>query len=155
MANKKMLYTGLVLILIVAVIWFFVNKNNRESVDDYTTPSPEEVVRQYFTAWNNKNYPDMYATISDGFKKIDSNAKDLAAFRNFASSQGVEGVRIINVEEESNDGTTAIVDYSVEFILSDGEKQEFSDKFSLKYRQGDIISGWKLIHPYGEDIDVS
>lgn len=155
MANNKILYTGLVLILIVVIIWFFVNKNSQEPVEGYTTPEPEQVVRQYFTAWNNKNYPDMYATISDGFKRIDPNARDLATFRNFTDSQGVEGVRIISIKEESNEGVTAIVDYTVEFTLSDGRKQEFNDKFSLKYRQGDIIPGWKLIHPYGENIDAS
>ena len=96
----------------------------------------------------------MHATISDGFKRIDPNAKALATFKNFASAQGIEGVRILSVKEESNDGTTAIVDYSVEFTLSSSRKQ-FSDKFTLKFRQGDIIPGWKLIHPYGLNIDTS
>ena len=97
----------------------------------------------------------MYAVISDGFKKIDPNAKDLATFRNFASSQGIESINILNIEEKSNDETTAQVDYSIEFILSDSNKRPFSDKFTLKYRKGDVIQGWKLIHPYGENIDNS
>lgn len=154
MTNNKILYTGLALILIVVIAGFFVVNSRQEPVEDYTTPGPEQVVRQYFTAWNDNNYPDMYAALSDGFKIIDPDAKDLRSFIDFASSQGVESVRIINVEEESRYGTTAVVDYTVEFTLFDGKKQEFSDKFTLKYRQGDIIQGWKLIHPYGENIDT-
>ncbi len=155
MGNKKILYTGLFLILAVAVIGIFVINNNKDTVEEYTTPGPEDVVRQYFNAWNDKNYPDMYATISDGFKRIEPTAKDLRTFRDYAGSQNIEGIRIINIKEMSNDGTLAIVDYTVEFTLSDGSGQEFSDEFSLKYRQGDIIPGWKLIHPYGENIDAS
>lgn len=97
----------------------------------------------------------MYATLSDGFKRIDPNAKDLVTFRSFASSQGIEGVNIISIEEKSNDGKTASVDYSVEFILSDGSRSPFTGTFTLKFRQGDVIQGWKLIHPYGENIDTS
>ena len=153
--NKKTLIVGILIIALVVVIGILiVNKTKTEEVT-YEQPAPEEAVRQYFTAWSNKNYPDMYAVISDGFKKIDPNAKDLATFRNFASSQGIESINILNIEEKSNDETTAQVDYSIEFILSDGSKQEFSDKFTLKFRQGDVISGWKLIHPYGENIDTS
>ncbi len=122
---------------------------------DYTIKKPEEVVRQYFESWDKEDYPNMYAAISDGFKKIDPDAKNLATFRSFASSQGIEDVKIISIKEESNDGRTAVVAYSVEFTLPDGRKQNFSDKFSLKFRQGDIIPGWKLIHPYGENIDTS
>ena len=122
---------------------------------DYTIKKPTEVVRQYFESWDKKDYPNMYATLSDGFKRIDQNAKDLNTFKNFASSQGIEGVRIISIKEESNDGRTAILAYSIEFTLSDGSKQNFSDKFTLKFRQGDVIPGWKLIHPYGQNIDTS
>jgi len=122
---------------------------------EYSIKKPEEVARQYFESWDIKDWPNMYATLSDGFKRIDLNAKDLAAFRNFASSQGIEGIRIISIKEDSNDGTTAIVAYSVEFTLSDGKKQNFSDEFTLKFRRGDVIPGWKLIHPYGPNIDTS
>lgn len=155
MVNKRILYIGLAVLIIIAAAGFYIVNKNKQPVEVYTTPQPEEVVRQYFTAWNNKNYPDMYSTLSDGFKRIDYNAKDLNTFKNFASSQGIEGVNVIDIKEESNDGNTAVVAYTVEFILADGKKQEFNDKFSLKYRQGDIILGWKLIHPYGENIDTS
>lgn len=122
---------------------------------EYTIKKPEEIVRQYFESWDKGDLPNMYATLSDGFKRIDPNAKDLATFRNFAGSQGIEGIQIISINEESKDDTTAIVAYSVEFALSDGRKQNFSDKFTLKFRQGDVIQGWKLIHPYGPNIDTS
>lgn len=156
-ANNKKLYVGLSILFIMFIIGvIYTNINDKEAnKSSYKFPQPEEVVRQYFTAWNDKNYPDMYATISDGFKKIDPNAKDLATFKSFASSQGIREINIINLKEFSNDGITASVSYSVEFISSDSSKRQFSDKFTLKYRKGDIIQGWKLIHPYGENIDMS
>jgi len=140
-------------VFVAGLIYVQFTKQN-EVADNYQVAPPEEVVRQYFTSWNNKDWPNMYATLSDGFKKIDPNAKDLAAFRNFASSQGIEGVNIISIKETSNDGTTASVGYSVEFVSADGNKRPFSDRFTLKFRQGDIIPGWKLIHPYGPNIDT-
>ncbi len=122
---------------------------------EYPIKKPEEVVRQYFGSWDKKDWPNMYAAISDGFKKIDPDAKNLATFRSFASSQGIEGVKIISLNEESNDGSTSTVTYSVEFALSDGSKRPFSDSYTLKFRQGDIIPGWKMIHPYGPNVDTS
>ena len=148
-------------VLVLIFILFFlggilyIKFSNKKETVDYTIPLPEEVVAQYFTAWNNKNYPDMYATLSDGFKKIDPYAKDLATFKEFSSSQRIENIEIINIKEISNDDSTAAVSYSVNFILADGTERQFSDKFSLKLRQGDVIRGWKLIHPYGENIDTS
>lgn len=155
MNNKKILYFGLVIIILILVIGIFIQNKKKDLDVVYTVPLPEEVVRQYFTSWNNKDYPNMYATLSDGFKKLEPTAKDLATFREFAGSQGIEEIKIINIEEESNDKTTAQVDYSVEFILNNLEKRSFSGTFTLKYRQGDIIPGWKLTHPYGENVDVS
>src|SRR3989344_8949050 len=116
--NKKILIIGLLAILLIIIIGVIFVKNTKKSEEIYMTPEPEEVVRQYFTAWGNKNYPDMYAVISDGFKRIDTNAKDLTTFRDFASSQGIEEVNILNIKEKSNDGTTAEIYYSVEFILA-------------------------------------
>jgi len=122
---------------------------------EYTIKKPEEVVRQYFESWDKKDYPNMYATISDGFKIIEATAKDLNTFKTAVSSQPITGVKIIDSKEESNDGRTANIAYSVEFTLSDGGRQPFSDGFTLKFRQGDVIPGWKLIHPYGPNIDTS
>lgn len=146
--------------LITAFLLFFIagiaiSLLPKDEPPEYKIPSPEEIVMQYFTAWSNKNYPDMYTTISDGFKKIEQTAKDLRAFKIYAESQGVESVNILSIKEISNDGTTASVEYSIEFTLLNGKKTEFDGAFTLKYRQGDIISGWKLIHPYGDKIDAS
>src|SRR3989338_10566768 len=94
----------------------------KDEQQEYNVPSPEEVVRQYFASWDKKNYPDMYAAISDGFKKIEPTARDLRAFKEYAGSQGIEGVNILSIKEISNDGTTAAVDYNVEFLLLDGKK---------------------------------
>lgn len=144
---------GILAIIIVGGIAYV--QLTKPQPQDYQTPAPAEVVKQYFSSWNKKDWPNMYATLSDGFKKIDPNAKNLDAFRNFASSQGIDGVNILSIKEASNDGATASVSYSVEFVLPDGSKRSFSDRFTLKFRQGDIISGWKLIHPYGTNIDTS
>ncbi len=150
-------YGGLAVLLVLLAIGIYISYTGqqRQSQQAYNFPSPERAVRQYFEAWDAGNYPDMYATLSDGFKKIDPNARDLATFRQFASTQGIRGVRILLITETSNDGTTAAVDYEVEFTLEDGTTRPFQDTFTLKYRPGDVIRGWKLIHPYGENIDTS
>ncbi len=153
--NKKILLAGFVILIIIAVIGVAYVQLTQTTEQSYRVSSPEEVVRQYFESWSKKDWPNMYAAISDGFKNIDPGAKNLTAFRNFASSQGIEGVKIISIKEESNDGSTATVAYSVEFALSDGSTRPFSDSYTLKFRQGDIIPGWKLIHPYGPNVDIS
>ena len=152
--NKRALYIGLAVlfvIFVVGVIW----ANSKPVVEDYEFPSPKEVVEQYFIAWNNKDYINMYATFSDGFKKIEPTAKTLQDFKDYASLQDVEKVEVINIEEKSNNGETASVDYDIIFILSNGQKSNYEGTFTLKYRKGDVIQGWKLIHPYGENIDTS
>ncbi|MBI4170969.1 MAG: hypothetical protein HY514_04690 [Candidatus Aenigmarchaeota archaeon] len=141
-------------IFVIGLIYVQFTQQN-QTADNYQVPAPKEVVSQYFTAWNSKDWPNMYATLSDGFKKIDPNAKDLATFRNFAGSQGIGSINILSIKETSNDGITASAEYSAEFVLSDGSRQKFGGTFTLKYRQGDIIPGWKLIHPYGPNIDTS
>lgn len=128
---------------------------NKEEKIEYETPPLEKVVEQYFTSWNSKNYPDMYATMSDGFKKIEPTARNLQAFIEYANSQGIDGIQILSIKEASNDGKTASVDYNVEFLLSNGKKSKFDGTYTLKYREGDVIPGWKLIHPYGENIDTA
>jgi len=132
---------------------FFADEKN--SIGDYAFPKPDEVVQQYFEAWNRKDYASMYSTFSDGFRKIDENASSLEDFKNFVDAQGIAEVKIVGVRATSNNGLTASVDYSVEFALADGSAKPFSGTYTLKFRSGDIIRGWKLIHPYGENIDTS
>ena len=154
-SNKKnyAIIAAFALFIIAGIV--YITLTNDDKIPDYETPSPEKVVEQYFASWGNKNYPDMYAAVSDGFKKIEPTAGDLRAFKGYAESQGISGIRIISIKEASNDGITSFVDYSAEFMLSNGKKSEFDGTFTLKYRKGDVIPGWKLIHPYGENIDVS
>ncbi len=155
--QKKIKYGGLILLLVFLGLGLFLSntKQKQEEQQAYQFPPPETVVRHYFTAWNDKNYPEMYATLSDGFKKIDPHSKDLATFRQFASAQGIEKVTIIAITEKSNNGQTAEVKYAVESTLSDGTTNPFEGTFTLKNRPGDVIRGWKLIHPYGDNIDTS
>lgn len=154
-SNKKVLLWGLIVLVAISAAGVAYIQLTQKPARPYRVPEPVDVVSQYFMAWNARDWPNMYATISDGFKKIDPDAKDLATFGDFAGSQGIEGVSIISIKEISNDGTTASVEYSVEFILSDDSKRQFSDTFTLKFKQGDIIPGWKLIHPYGSNVDAS
>ena len=155
MKSDKKLILMLAFAFFVAGGMIFISLSNGNANVEYEVPSPEEVVKQYFNAWSSKNYPDMYATISDGFKKIELTAADLRAFKSYAESQGVENANIISIEEKSNDGHTSIVDYSLEFSLSNEKKSRLNGTFTLKYRKGDIIPGWKIIHPYGEKADAS
>ncbi len=152
--NKKILYIGLAVlfvIFVVGIIW----TNSRPLGEEYNFPSPEKVVEQYFTAWNNKDYVNMYATFSDGFKKIEPTAATLQDFKDYVVSQNIKAVNIVNIKEMSNDGQTSSIDYNVEFLLDNGQKLPYEGTFILKYRKGDVIQGWKLIHPYGENIDNS
>ncbi len=116
---------------------------------------PEDVVKTYFNSWNNKDYAKMYSAISDGFKKIEPTAKDLDAFKKYVNSQGIIGINIADIKESLNDGSAAKVDYSILITLADGTSKDYKSSFTLKYRQKDIMPGWKLIHPYGNLIDSS
>ena len=115
---------------------------------------PAEVVREYLESWGNEVYEVMYTHISDGFKTIEPTANSLAKFREYASSQGIDGVEIISIKQTLNDGDSATVDYEVEFLVDDS-KVPFEGTFTLRNRINDNIPGWKLIHPYGDKIDNS
>jgi len=154
MTNKKILYIGLAVLFIILIAGIII-EGNKTKAEDYKFPSPKEVVEQYFTSWNNKDYVNMYATFSDGFKGVEPTAKTLQDFKNYVSSQDIEKVEIVSIEESENDGQTASVDYEVASTLSDGQKSFYKGQFTLKYRTGDVVQGWKLIHPYGENIDNS
>ncbi len=132
---------------------FFSSEQN--SAAAFSFPKPDEVVQQYFEAWDRKDYANTYSAFSDGFRKIDANAATLDDFRNYTRAQGIESVKISGLKLASNNGLTATVDYSIEFTLADGSTKPFSGTYTLKFRAGDIIRGWKLIHPYGKNIDTS
>lgn len=154
--NKRRILAILV-VFVILIIGFLIYSgiNLRETNKKYERPLPLNVVEQYFSSWSSKDYPNMYATISDGFKKIEPTASSLEEFKEYASSQGINNVNILSIKEKSNDGNTAVVDYSVEFVLSSSGRNKFDGSFTLRYKQGDIIPGWKLTHPYGDNIDLS
>ncbi len=155
MNQKLAIGLAAIAVLVVAGIIYVNFGPNPPERNTYQIPGPEDVVQQYFEAWNSKNWPDMYATLSDGFKRIDPNTKDFATFKNYAESQNIAAIKIISIKLDSKTGTTATVSYVVEFTLATGSTKQVSDKFTLKYREGDVIAGWKLIHPYGQNIDTS
>ena len=166
--KKKIVYLLFLIILIaIFLMGFYLIENksnnqeiltgNEEQIEDFNEYSvspqnPEEVVRTYFGAWNHKDYPVMYNQLSDGFKKIDPIAKDLESFSNYINSYFDSASEVIlkSFKETINDGTTATVDYAIIMKLNSGDK-EFSSTYTLKKRE----NGWKLIHPYGENIDTS
>jgi len=150
---KSVLVGSIIILLIAIFLGIFISGLPPQT--DYKFSDPQQIVKQYFESWNKKDWPNMYATISDGFKKIEPSAKTLADFKKYAENQNVPEVKIISLVEKTNDGETAVVDYSVEFVLADNTKKPFSGSFTLKYREADVIKGWKLIHPYGENIDTT
>ncbi len=123
------------------------------SSEDVSSLTPEQVVILYFQAWNDEQYDVMYSLISDGFKQIDPQAKTIAEFKaNMKKFFDVAlGVRIIEAAESYNNGQEAGIDYKIEIINKDNTKKEFSSTYTLKKR----TNGWKLIHPYGENIDTT
>ncbi len=151
MANKILVASVLVFLVAGAIIFF----TQPQKEKDYEFSGPVETVQKYFESWNKGNWPDVYSVISDGFKKINPTAKTLSDFRFYAEAQNVTEVEVISIKEKSNDGKIAVIDYSVEFIFSDNTKRPFSDTFILKWREADIIKGWKIIKPYGENADTS
>lgn len=152
--NRKVLYGGLA-ILFIAFALGVILTNSKEPSPEYAFPEPAEVVKQYFEAWDGKDYANMYAALSDGFKRIEPTAKTLDVFKEYVQSQSIASVEVLSIEEVSNDGSTATIGYNVDFMLSDRSTQPYKGTFTLKYRQGDVIRGWKLIHPYGKNIDTS
>ena len=61
------------------------------------------------------------------------------------------GIRIVEAKESYNTGQEAGVDYKIEITNKDNTRKEFSSTYTLKKR----ANGWKLIHPYGKNIDTT
>ena len=123
------------------------------SAEDVSILNPEQVVILYFQAWNDEQYNVMYSLISDGFKQIESTAKTFNGFKDYMEKffDTSSGVRIIEAKEAYKNEKEAGVDYKIEITNKDGTKKEFSSTYTLKKRS----NGWKLIHPYGKNIDTS
>src|SRR3989338_6101597 len=123
------------------------------SAEDVSSLTPEQIVILYFQAWNGEQYDVMYSLISDGFKQIEPTAKTFEDFQLYMSSsfETQSGIRILEVKEAYQSENEAGVNYKIEVIIIDGSKKEFKNAYTLKKR----ANGWKLIHPYGENIDTS
>ena len=145
--NKRYLFVVLITSLFFVASCSNINKN------DSNLKTSELVVRSYFESWNSKDYKTQYDQISDGFKRIDPNAKDLSIFSKYSAKffEQANGIEIVSIKEVLNDGETATVDYTINIIKEDGSKTKFSSTYTLRFRE----NGWKLIHPYGENIDTS
>jgi len=115
---------------------------------------PAIAVRSYFEAWDIENYGTMYGVISDGFKSLEPTAATFDQFKEYAESQGIDEVQVISISETSNDDKEATVEYNVKFIIK-GKEAPFKGTYTLKYKKQDNTPGWKLIHPYGDNIDTS
>ena len=123
------------------------------SSEDVSVLTPEQVVILYFQAWNDEQYDVLYSLISDGFKKIEPTAKTFDDFKaNMEKFYDTAlGVSIVEAKESYKNDKEAGVEYKIEITRKDGTKKEFSSTYTLKKR----TNGWKLIHPYGENIDTS
>ena len=150
---KKIILISVAVLVLLAGAGVIIQTTEKQE-SEYKFPDATQTVKQYFNSWNSKDWPNMYSIVSDGFKKIEPTAQTLVDFKTYSESQNIQNVKLLDLKEESNDGKTALIGYKVEFTLKDGTKKEFSGKFTLKYREADVIKGWKLIHPYGEKIDT-
>lgn len=123
------------------------------SSEDVSALTPEQVVIFYFQAWNDEQYDVMYSLISDGFKQIEPTAKTFNDFKTYMEKfyDTALGVRIVEAKETYKTDKEAGVDYKIKITKKDGTESEFSSAYTLKKR----ANGWKLIHPYGENIDTS
>ncbi|MBI2654372.1 hypothetical protein HYX02_06210 [Candidatus Woesearchaeota archaeon] len=123
------------------------------SAEDVSILTPEQVVTLYFQAWNDEQYDVMYSLISDGFKQIEPTAKTFDDFKaNMEKFYDTAlGVRVLEAKESYGTEKEAGIDYKIEITRKDGTKREFSSVYTLKKR----ANGWKLIHPYGENIDTT
>ena len=123
------------------------------SSEDVSVLTPEQVVILYFQVWNDEQYNVMYSLISDGFKQIEPTAKTFEDFKAYMEKfyDTALGVSIIEAKESYKNEKEAGIEYKIEIIKKDNSKKEFSSAYTLKKR----ANGWKLIHPYGENIDTT
>ena len=123
------------------------------SSEDVSSLTPEQVVILYFQSWNDEQYDVMYSLISDGFKQIEPTAKTFEDFKANMEKfyDTANSIRLIDANEEYQNDNEAGVSYKIEIENKDGSKKDFSGTYTLKKR----ANGWKLIHPYGKNIDTT
>ena len=118
---------------------------------DVSTLNPKEVVVLYFQSWKEGRYDVMYSLISEGFKQIEPSAKTLDDFKEYMNAL-YETATIIDIIEAAADNQNeneAQVNYKIEIENKDGTRKLFTSSYTLRKKQ----NGWKLIHPYGDNID--
>ena len=121
--------------------------------EDVSKLTPEQVVILYFQAWNDEQYDIIYSLISDGFKQIEPTANTFNDFKPYMEKfyDTALGIRILEAKESYSTDKEAGVDYKIEITNKDNTKKEFGSTYTLKKRS----NGWKLIHPYGDNIDTT
>ena len=147
---KRMFYFLTMLVLIVSAC----QKNSANvNQNDVSSLTPKQVVRIYYESWNNKNYEVMYSLISDGFKQIEPTAKTFDDFKNYMSKfyDTSTGIEIVEIKESYQNDKESGVNYKINVVGKNGKKTQFGSIYTLKKR----ANGWKLIHPYGNNIDTN
>ncbi len=118
-----------------------------------TETGAEHIVKEYYTSLNNKDYSAMYSLISEGFKQIEPTAKDLTTFQQEMSKffDAATSIMVTSTSIRSETPTEVVVDYVALITLKSGTQQELKSGFTVKKKP----EGWRLIHPYGKNIDTS
>lgn len=137
----------------ILAIFVVACQQNSNQKNDVSSLTPEQVVMLYFQAWNDKQFDVMYSLISDGFKQIEPTTKSFDDFKNYMSKfyDTSTGIEIVEVKETYQNDKEAGINYKINIVRKNDEKTEFSSTYTLKRR----TNGWKLIHPYGQNIDTT
>lgn len=117
------------------------------------TAIAEKIVVDYYTALNTKDYQTMYGLISEGFKQIEPTAKTYAAFVPYMSKffDTANRIEVRSTKVTSSTLTNIVVEYVAVIELKNGQNKELKSSFTIKKK----TEGWRLIHPYGQNIDTS
>lgn len=113
----------------------------------------QKIVADYYTALNNQDYQTMYGFISEGFKKIEPTAATYDDFEEYMSKffDTMEGIEVTSTKMASVGSNEIVVDYVAVMKMKTGGTKELKSSFTVKKKP----EGWRLIHPYGENIDTS
>ncbi|MFA6022544.1 MAG: NTF2-like N-terminal transpeptidase domain-containing protein [Candidatus Pacearchaeota archaeon] len=150
--NKLAVYViATALIVTISIVFYTSMGNNSNKI--ITEDDSAKAVREYFNAWDKKDYGKMYQLISDGFKDNETTAKNFLIYKTYMNSQDVNRVRTIELMLIDKEDSVARIEYSIELISKKGLITPLNEEFTLKYFPNSTIPGWKLIHPYGNFVD--
>ena len=138
--------------LIIVLLTLTACTQTKIEAKDISALAPKEVVESYFNSWAAKDYQTMYSLISDGFKKIEPTATTYDKFEAEISKyyDTANGIKLLETGDVAIEGDSATVSYKIELGLKTGKKT-YDGVYTLRKR----ANGWKLIHPYGQNIDTS